>query len=318
MASELKTLSDIRNAIIGRCKIDEDDTDLLNTIDGFINERYMIVGSAVEWSFAEEKRDLNIPEVYDTGTISVTNGSRTVTGAGTAWDEEEHVGWFISITGSDEHLQVVGVTSATEIQLSERYQGDTDAGLAYTLYKCEFGLPPDLEEVLQVMHSHNPFNKDVAPTSKRDYYRLMARSPDRTEYAQCYSLEGTKPYDGPPIGEFVVGYDFVGAGTAETRRILLYPRIPTAAYTMRISYTRRADPLLLDADEPLLELNHRWLLVWGALADYYDSQGNDNSATLWENRFQNGLKKLTVNTDATRTYPQLVVPNMYHKRYRRY
>lgn len=67
---------------------------------------------------------------YRTGTIAVTNGSATVTGAGTAWVENVRVG--DGLQGPDGRLyEVTNVASNTSLSITPEYKGSTASGQAY-------------------------------------------------------------------------------------------------------------------------------------------------------------------------------------------
>jgi len=70
--------------------------------------------------------------VYNTGTISVTAGSTTVTGSGTSWAQTEY--------RADDHfwadglsVRIASVDSDTQITLAYGWPGDTLAGADYEL-----------------------------------------------------------------------------------------------------------------------------------------------------------------------------------------
>ena len=65
------------------------------------------------------------------GTVSVTNGSKTVTGSGTSFDSDFDNGEFIVINGRP--YQVESVTSATELTLVLEYDGSTASGVSYQI-----------------------------------------------------------------------------------------------------------------------------------------------------------------------------------------
>ena len=68
---------------------------------------------------------------YDTGTISVTNGSNTVTGSGTQWITGAQVGEAMLIAG--ELYEISAISSATSITLGKNYLGSTQSGLSYEI-----------------------------------------------------------------------------------------------------------------------------------------------------------------------------------------
>jgi len=69
---------------------------------------------------------------YSTGTISVTNGSTTVTGSGTTWNTLVDAGMLLQI-GSERVYVVEQINSTTQLTLRDPYEGSTATGTAYTL-----------------------------------------------------------------------------------------------------------------------------------------------------------------------------------------
>jgi hypothetical protein len=68
---------------------------------------------------------------YATGTVAVTNGSRTVTGTGTAWGANVDPGMLLRLAGR--YYVVASVNSDTSLTLAEAYEGTTASAQAYTL-----------------------------------------------------------------------------------------------------------------------------------------------------------------------------------------
>lgn len=72
-------------------------------------------------------------EAYSTGTVTVTNGDATVTGAGGAtWTEDMVGSVFVSADGL--YYTIASFTNATEIELSAVYAGGTLGGQTYNFY----------------------------------------------------------------------------------------------------------------------------------------------------------------------------------------
>lgn len=84
---------------------------------------------------------LYLTPIYDTGTVSVTNGSATVTGSGTTWTtnvkagDQLHVGAANQNSVSAAWVTVSSIVSDTEITLSVAYAGATASGQSYTVRK---------------------------------------------------------------------------------------------------------------------------------------------------------------------------------------
>lgn len=69
---------------------------------------------------------------YDTGTVSVTNGSATVTGSGTSWSAAVNIG--DAFYGPDDKIyEVQSVGSNTSITLADNYEGTTASGQSYKI-----------------------------------------------------------------------------------------------------------------------------------------------------------------------------------------
>ncbi len=81
---------------------------------------------------------------YKTGTVSVTNGSATVTGSGTLWSGEIAAGDLFTIVGDNAWYEVASVGSNTSITLSANYAGTTGSGQSYAIsrdFTTRLGLP---------------------------------------------------------------------------------------------------------------------------------------------------------------------------------
>lgn len=71
-----------------------------------------------------------IPARYTIGTISVVNGSTTVTGSGTSWDYSDFPGWLV-VNGYP--YEVATYNSGTSLTLAVAYQGATASNVPYVI-----------------------------------------------------------------------------------------------------------------------------------------------------------------------------------------
>ncbi|MGZ3626553.1 MAG: hypothetical protein ACXVDN_02650, partial [Ktedonobacteraceae bacterium] len=84
-----------------------------------------------------------LPEsVHHAGTISVTNGSSTINGAGTGW-HPGYVGLGLQVSGEAETYTIVQVDSPTSLQVERSYLGSTGTGKSYTLAARFQSVEPD-------------------------------------------------------------------------------------------------------------------------------------------------------------------------------
>lgn len=70
---------------------------------------------------------------YTTGTISVTQGSKTVTGSGTTWNTLVDAGMLMQI-GNGRVYVIESIDSTTQVTLRDAYEGSTAAGQAYSFH----------------------------------------------------------------------------------------------------------------------------------------------------------------------------------------
>lgn len=81
---------------------------------------------------------------YKTGTVSVTNGSPTVTGTDTLWAGLSTPLYFKIDQDGEPVYEVASVDSNTQITLAGNYQGTTQSGLQYQLvqdFSNNLGIP---------------------------------------------------------------------------------------------------------------------------------------------------------------------------------
>jgi hypothetical protein len=97
-----------------------------------------------DWSFLERYTDrVNFPlqAPYSTGTVTVTQDSKTVTGSGTTFTKDME-GSFIQINGG-EFYEIRSFTSATSISLVIPYQSSSASAQTYEIFKRFYPLPLD-------------------------------------------------------------------------------------------------------------------------------------------------------------------------------
>jgi len=105
-------------------------------------------GNTITFNFKRRIKDLSIAD-YTTGTISVTNGSATVTGSGTSWTNLVNANdlWLqvAGPLGDNEWYQISSISGST-ITLFNQYQGVTGSSLTYTIGEVSL-LPEDYQDL---------------------------------------------------------------------------------------------------------------------------------------------------------------------------
>lgn len=93
------------------------------------SDSWVQVGSEAKWTFAP------LLQNYLTGTIQVTNGSATVIGAGLNWSTfASHASKLaLKVIGETGIYRVQSISSGTQLNLKNAYQGTTGSGKTYAL-----------------------------------------------------------------------------------------------------------------------------------------------------------------------------------------
>lgn len=300
---DLITFEDLYTALIVRVKADPEDAETLTKVKEIINTRYRKICSRKKWRFLRQTdRSLTLPKKITTGTVSLTAGSRVVTGTGTNFLGSNR-GWFLKPVGQDNAYRVVSVSSTTSLLLASPHTGaDITAG-AYKLYQAELALFPDLEDIDDVRI--DGFVTPIRPTGAGQISMWRQRFPDMEGRPKYYTIEGQATFEGPILSEFVLGYDFLGSGTV--RAISFFPSIPDRDYTLHVPYKLKVPTLVSPSEEPLIPINHRQCLLHYALSDWYasnDSQMAGYYQRLADIDFNDLMSKFLDTDDVLRFTPR--------------
>lgn len=155
----------------------------VNSIRSDINARF-----GGKWTGQYKEGWLPLVPVYGTGTVALTQGSRTATGSGTTWTSAMVGRKFLGPDSA--YYKIAAVTSATSITLSQPYQGATvSSGGSYQIWKDEYDLHPNAFSVID-------FVNYIDPVQMREYTNRQSRSlyPRATanETPRYYQIVGRK------------------------------------------------------------------------------------------------------------------------------
>lgn len=81
---------------------------------------------------------------YETGTVTVTNGSTTIQGDSTVWTAAM-VGRKFRLGSQNAFYRIAAYVSATELTLEAPFQGDSDSDETYSIYQDEYRLRADVD-----------------------------------------------------------------------------------------------------------------------------------------------------------------------------
>lgn len=275
---DLVNFEDIFSAVARQVKGDTADTETLNKIKESINRRYREIASRKKWKWLiENRRALRLRQRYNTGTISLTNGQRIITGVGTTFTAT-HRRWWIKPTGDNPSYRVIAVPSATSILINTEHTEATLTGAAYTLYQSEVALPPDLEDIDDVRIDGQTYS--VEPRGPAFLNMLKQRYSTMTGKPKYYSIDDQMYFSSPPLGQFILGFDFLGE--VLTKAMSVFPHIPDQDYTIHLRYKRKITALVANADIPLIPEEHRHVLFDYVMSDWYFANRQDTTGRYYQ------------------------------------
>lgn len=121
---------------------------------GWINEAYSDVCDRRQWKGLEVNSGFTAVGVVNTGTISVVNGSTSITGTGTAWTADMS-GRQIRVDGRNDSYGFTYVSS-TSATLSRAYEGPTDSNVGYLISIITYTMPEAAKVVTMMVNPNLP------------------------------------------------------------------------------------------------------------------------------------------------------------------
>ncbi len=137
-------------------------------------------GNAITINFKRRIKDLSAAD-YATGTVTVTNGSTAVTGAGTSWTTNMAGRWINvpqttsnATSGDNEWYQIASVTNGTALVLNNQYQGVTATSTSGGYVIGEVPILPEDFQDLPLYRAFYIYFTSLAPDKgKAEYYKAL-------------------------------------------------------------------------------------------------------------------------------------------------
>lgn len=308
----MKTFQEMYESTLRRMKIPTTDSEALAATKEAINTRYENLAFRKRWRWRKVNFDITATMKLTTGTVAVVNASRSATFSGSSLTAL-HVGWFLRVDGTNDVYKVLNIDTGTQVALlSAAYVGSSSATATFKLFEYEFGLPPDCEELDLVWHDHRRAQVDIV--TPREFLDAQVANQWHEGKAQIVTCAGFKAYEGPTLGSFVLGYDFLNSASANDLKMLVYPLIPSETYVIHTTYVKKLALMVEDADEPLLPEEKRHILVWGALSDMYMRERNIETAKYYDRKFEDMVAELEADMESYEERPVLTVDNRKYYR----
>lgn len=211
-----------------------------------LQQAFRDVNEGHRWSYRRRETAIQTTAPYSTGTVTVTSGSATVAGAGTAWTAAM-VGRAIRLAGDPAYVFVKAVDVAAQtLTLGDpqgtniTWPGATASAQTYSIFQHQYALPSDVDLILLPSRNFPLLEKwreffdrlDPARTSTGDplYYALV-----RTLYAAGVgATAGTPVLTGSAVTTAVavnaVSVTITLAAPDTTYQLIVTPNWNTAAW----------------------------------------------------------------------------------------
>jgi len=233
--------------------------------DHYIRERYRSILDEVDWRTLEISAVLQTIAEYITGTVTVINGSTTLSGASTVWTSAMTGRRYRTAASSP--IYTVTYVSTTEFTLDRAYEGVSGAALGYRLFQNIYSLAATAAEIKSFRNPHLSIDLDEV---------------SRESFDEAYPA---RPAHGEPSAYQLHDLDSSGYTTVE-----LYP-IPAAVRGLPYRYIERPADLTAVADAIPTWL-HAGTLTEGVFADLAVITDQLSAADRHQRNFDEGLNRM--------------------------
>lgn len=262
----------------------------------------MHIGQGEKFSWAERSATLVTQDDYNTGTISISQGSTALTGTGTTWNTNNvfgvanvrTTGRFV-INGGSEVYGVSTVGSDTSVTLTSAFtQADVTDG-AYLYFEDEYALASDFLRPLDMQFFDH--NREVELINRREFRMRYPRN----------------KITGKPIVSTIEDRAFSG-NTTPVRRVRFW-KPPDDFYSLPYNYVTsnlavtsagaEQTQLVNDTDEPIVPLQYRHAIVFHALYHWYRDKRDDDRSQEAKAEYTDLMVRTIGDQEIGRTRPQI-------------
>lgn len=199
----------------------------------YINEAYSEALSGNRWSGLREDDEFVINTPYEDGTITVTQGSATVTGSSTAFTSAM-AGRQLIVESSAPFYDISSVESGTSLTLTRPYSGSDDSGASYSIENVYLDCPSDFLKFIIAVDIENDWKLHLHFLQEQ----IDVWDADRSSTGTPWLLVPTSTRT---------------ASSGEVRRYELWPRA-SAAKTIPFRYYKKPSLLSSTSDTTIFPI----------------------------------------------------------------
>lgn len=314
---QLRTFSDLYGDLTNRIRAQTGSAGPLDVMKRYINSALqdIHIGAKERMPWVERQGVLITQPSYSTGTVSIAKGSTTLTGSGTAWNTNNS--WGVKnvraygkfyLNSGLENYTVSSVASDTSLTLSSMFTQDDLTDASYTYFEDEYDLAADFLRPV-----------DFRFFDQNRQFTLMPRNEFRMHYVRQQTA-------GKPTACTII--DRPPSGSTTLVRRVAFNRPTDQAYSIPYSYVTKylvvssagtaQEEFSADADEPLLPLPYRHVIVAKALYWAYRDRRDDRRSNEANGEFLDLWLRIANDAEFGSSRP-MMSPRIasYHNRSRR-
>jgi len=321
----MSTISSIKTQIQDLIGVDSSDTTVAARLLRWINNARRVLYQERDWEALRGKYQLKRIPVYSTGTVSITQDARVVTGVGTTFTDAM-VGRYINFgnTNQSQWYYIVKVNSTTELVIEADYIGSTLSGKAYKIQKIFYRIPAaakKLDNVSQFVSPRlideigdqtflGPYGSYHTSGGTSSKYQLMGTYDKKntyttgtlsgSQYGTVLTGAGTAWMDEALPGDLITidGQEYAIKSIDSDTQITLYAGLTTAAGALT-TYSLATNPdswmIRFDSQASVREIiiieyyGHSFDLLNDTDSDFFIRRHPDvvvEGAAIWEKRAQ--------------------------------
>lgn len=226
------------------------------------------------WKWLEREASFTTTAGWSTGTVTVTNGSTTVEGAGSpTWTGTNLIADDKFNVGEGGFYRVASVTDTDTLELATAFAGTTAAGSSYNTYRDEYDLADGVLELQSV--------RMIDPARQ-----LIILSPHDWEEITHGDWQV-----GEPEYAMLIGSDASESGnTGTNQKLQLWP-LPDATYAYTYKYRTLATVPSSGATNMEIGPQLSYLLVCKAMEDIYRQGQEPELMQMWGDEYGRTLVK---------------------------
>lgn len=299
MAYDVVDFSDLVAAVVAELKLDPNDTNEIVRIKRDINLVYRDeVVPKRRWKWLMGHVAIRHEAYIADGTVSMTPASATITFS--VPPLASVAGYQFAVDNYSEIYKIESHTAGSATAtLATAYTGALNAAATYKIWTDEVALPTNLRETFEVWHD---FSTDpMRPVGLQDFRRQSKSDPRfqaRPLYYTTYDYADPSPGDGEHESD-------------RYRLMLVYPSLSEKTTTLKIDYVKEIGSLDADGDEPVLPIEDRIVLVYGALERAWRRARNPEEAANNRALFERKLALMEGRVEDTFDTPQLAPRSEY-------